>query len=78
MTYDKPTGYCVKCHHPHYHFSGKCSRPIGINKMCMGGIRSALGPDDWKVCSSCNGTKRTETGSCLSCAGTGWVCTRPY
>jgi hypothetical protein len=78
MTYDKPTSYCVKCLYPYYNLGGgKCSRPIGYNKTCNGGIRSAVGPDDWKDCEHCSKKGNVDGKRCEVCNGARYVCTRP-
>jgi len=65
-----PDAYCVKCKTPALHHGPKCLRPVGINKICGGGTRSANNVGDWKQCPDCAGE------GCNACMGFAWQLVR--
>ena len=74
----KPKAFCFVCKKYYLDSSvinKNCRSEIG-DKKCKGLIRSALSPDDWKICTVCQGSGIDENDKCFSCQGTGWILSR--
>jgi hypothetical protein len=73
-----PGAFCVKYYAPYdaRQIGGRCYKPIGHNKTCNGGIRSAVNGNDWKPCGQCNGDGFIDEKGCIACDRTGWICIR--
>lgn len=74
----KPVASCTVCgqvsHNPAA-INQRCGNRVG-RKRCRGVYGSMLAPNDWAVCTMCNGTGCSEGKKCDPCRGEGWIAQR--
>ncbi|WP_156817619.1 hypothetical protein [Anaeromusa acidaminophila] len=75
---NKPIAFCTVCKEYSYNASSinEPHRRTKYGDTCKGVFSSAIGNDDWIVCSNCNGTGNDANGKCTQCEGYGWKLNR--
>src|SRR5215472_11995817 len=73
MMRNKPVFVCTRCGRYATDLNATaCRERTASRGLCNGTLRAAVGPDDWTLCFTCNGSGTHQETRCIPCQGTGW------